>query len=859
MSIDRAKALKAAQKYLAKGQIDRAIAEYEKMVQADQGDARSLLKLGDLYTRKGDTRGATSNYRKVALQYAAQGFFLKAVAVFKQILKLDPSDLQAIESLADMYEKLSLASDALATYEQVADAWTRQGKPDKALTALGKLATLDPQNVASWIRYAEALSKANRIDEAADAFRKGADLLKAQGRTDDFVKVTERLLFHSHEDLDRARELSEIYIERGNPKAALTHLQTCFKADPRELRTLSLLARAFAQLGQAVKAVSVYKEVARIHAEAGRTDEEQETLRLLLELDPADADAQKRLSALSMPPRDDSTSFELIDPDDDLDEVVVVEEDASVAAARSAPPLADWERDAQIARLMAECEVFERYGLREKVVAQLQRVLEIDPKQLEAREKLKQAYLKRNQPAQAVTQLRMLAELVAADDPPRARGYLEEALKLAPRDMAVQEQLARIGQTDTRPPSAAPIAEDDEEDLIILDSDEASAAHQAPALSVPGPREHSLATALEGSEEPELTFEDSDDEPELELSEDETGPDVELREQTDPGFELDGEEPEDDVPLIDDSGLDSVLAARPQPAAPAAPVQAFRTQAEAAEEEQEEEAELEIDGGSEEDEEPEIVEALEEADFYLAQGLIDEAREVLFEALLENPKHAGLLAKRRELEALEAAQSAPEPAPVRAPVVEREDKSFAMALKLAGEESEAESSEVQGPVAVDQVLKQFKEGVKRQVDRADTATHYDLGIAYMEMGLHSEAIEEFKLCLDRPEKQCTAQTMIGLSYVAKGEMSLGIEHFKAALASDGCTSEEELGLWFEIGNANELLGKANEALVWYEKVEERNPEFRDVAQRIERLGTVKTAEQEGDEFDAMFDNMIIKE
>ena len=101
--------------------------------------------------------------------------------------------------------------------------------------------------------------------------------------------------------------------------------------------------------------------------------------------------------------------------------------------------------------------------------------------------------------------------------------------------------------------------------------------------------------------------------------------------------------------------------------------------------------------------------------------------------------------------------------------------------------------------------------------------------------------------------------MIGLSYVAKGDMPVGIDHFKRALASPSRTSEEELGLWFEIGNALELLGKASDALVWYEKVEEKNPEFRDVAVRIERLGHAKTPQQEVDEFDAMFDQMIIKE
>jgi tetratricopeptide (TPR) repeat protein len=156
------------------------------------------------------------------------------------------------------------------------------------------------------------------------------------------------------------------------------------------------------------------------------------------------------------------------------------------------------------------------------------------------------------------------------------------------------------------------------------------------------------------------------------------------------------------------------------------------------------------------------------------------------------------------------------------------------------------------------VLAQFKQGVARQVDKKDSATHHDLGIAYMEMGLNGEAIEEFKLCLDDPERICTAHTMIGLSYVAKGDMDLGIDHFRHALASTP-RPEEELGLWFEMGNAFELLGKNMDALVWYEKVEERDPRFRDVGLRLERLSTARTPEQEADEFDEMFDNMILKD
>jgi tetratricopeptide (TPR) repeat protein len=242
-----------------------------------------------------------------------------------------------------------------------------------------------------------------------------------------------------------------------------------------------------------------------------------------------------------------------------------------------------------------------------------------------------------------------------------------------------------------------------------------------------------------------------------------------------------------------------------------------------------------------------LSEALEEVDFYLAQGLIEEAREVLNDALDNYGDHSALRAKLAELDQAERAESGR--------TTEPEDRSFALAQKLADEAGGAS----QGPVEVAHVLQQFKDGVKRQVDKSDTATHYDLGIAYMEMGLHAEAIEEFRFCLDRPEKQCIAHTMIGLSHVAKGDMVSSVVHFKQALNAPVRTAEEELSLWFELGNASELLGKASEALIWYEKVEERDPVFRDVMTRIERLGVKKTMQQEGDEFDAMFDNMILKE
>ena len=51
MAIDRERVLAAAQKYVEKKKYDRAVAEYQKVIQEDPNDARTLLKVGDLQSK----------------------------------------------------------------------------------------------------------------------------------------------------------------------------------------------------------------------------------------------------------------------------------------------------------------------------------------------------------------------------------------------------------------------------------------------------------------------------------------------------------------------------------------------------------------------------------------------------------------------------------------------------------------------------------------------------------------------------------------------------------------------------------------------------------------------------------------
>src|SRR6202011_3382372 len=74
--------------------------------------------------------------------------------------------------------------------------------------------------------------------------------------------------------------------------------QICFKANARDLGTLQMLARAFQELGQLSKTVSVLKELARVHVDAARADEARKVYRQAVALQPDDAELKASLRAL---------------------------------------------------------------------------------------------------------------------------------------------------------------------------------------------------------------------------------------------------------------------------------------------------------------------------------------------------------------------------------------------------------------------------------------------------------------------------------------------------------------------------------------------------------------------------------
>lgn len=141
LTIDKEKILTIAQRFILKGQSERAIREYQKLLEASPNDKRLHLKLGDLYLKNGQHEKAIKQYLQVADLFAKEELNSQAISIYKKILAIDPKRLDVHRLIARLYWKEGLIADARAHYQSLLNM--APGDPD-ALRALGELETKSP-------------------------------------------------------------------------------------------------------------------------------------------------------------------------------------------------------------------------------------------------------------------------------------------------------------------------------------------------------------------------------------------------------------------------------------------------------------------------------------------------------------------------------------------------------------------------------------------------------------------------------------------------------------------------------------------------------------------------------------------
>jgi tetratricopeptide (TPR) repeat protein len=129
------------------------------------------------------------------------------------------------------------------------------------------------------------------------------------------------------------------------------------------------------------------------------------------------------------------------------------------------------------------------------------------------------------------------------------------------------------------------------------------------------------------------------------------------------------------------------------------------------------------------------------------------------------------------------------------------------------------------------MLRRFKQGIAENVAVEDYQSHYDLAIAYKEMGLIDEAIAEFQKALGSPANRLPTYEALGQCFLEKSQFKLASSILSRAL-HENASEDQLVGILYWLGRAAEFQNNPEEALGYYQRVFVLDIQFRDIADRM---------------------------
>ena len=296
--LNKEKILEQARIFVEEGKYDRAIKEYEKILLADKSDMRVKLRIAELYVKRKQVNDAIRVYREVASVYSSEGFYLKAVTVNKNILRLNPSMIEINEQLAFLYEKMGLIDDAVRQYDIFASAIENKGEINKLLEVRKKIVDLKPDDGDARVKLAEIYQREGRGEEALDQYEEFAKRLEKSGGDENrLIEMYEKILSHRENKGNMLRALVRIYYRRNETKKALKWLEFAKSIVAVDTELIGMQAEIYYKLNQIETARTKFLALSDLYKDGGDVKRAVETLARIAVLIPSEEDrVEKRVA-----------------------------------------------------------------------------------------------------------------------------------------------------------------------------------------------------------------------------------------------------------------------------------------------------------------------------------------------------------------------------------------------------------------------------------------------------------------------------------------------------------------------------------------------------------------------------------
>ncbi len=922
------KTLESAQKYAQKGSYDKALLEYEKLLKADPKDSNLRLKIGDLHLKKGDKAKAISTYTEVAEMFSRTGFDAKAVAIYKQILRVEDEALDARTRLGECFQRMGLTSDALREFQDAFKLCQKKELKREAFELLRRVASLDPSNIADRLNLAGLFVREGMHDDARREFTSLLEEVRRQTNADQVVRVAEQMLHAFPDSAEALGALVGAKLATGQHAEAIKLLKPVVAKNPDDIQLRESLVTAYEAAGDETAARRVWREIAELYKRRGDLEKSRDIL-------------QRYVTAEALTSSSDETTAPSLILTESTGRVAddVIELDEPEPAPPAAPPKpAAPARTAQLvekgratpppdrgpvsqpvrakpaappppqtaADLLTEARVSLEFGDRQEALRIATLVLEQEPDNAVARELFVQSGGRLGpEPAAEADENEKLSDLIEVHSFGESGELTSppvESPELELDGPAPEIAALSAGEDFDTLPDVEIVLEDEE------DRDEHFASVEPPielALQPGAPAKQPAVARPAKAPAPKPPVAKPAPRPVAAAAAPAPKPPVEESPDLDPDLDIDIEV---DDSLLAESESNALEFSKPIAA--------------------ELEFAKDITGGGDSaaDVSAQVAENLSEADFYLEQGLTDEAARIYQSVLELAPQHPKALLRLGEIEArrgkapsvteadiagsafgdtmvcepgraevsaeLDVSAELVEAAAVELSVIGEdtippietlepaapdeiviaedsaaplelepadaanaddheldetsessdEDGDFDLASML--DEDDAHTSQTIGTLigvgsvgrGFAEVFSAFKKGIEEQVDQGDADTHYDLAIAYKEMGLHEDAVRELETVLKTGARTVETLSLLAHCKLALGDPTSAASHLENALSRAGDSDEVAVALRYDLGEALLAAGREAEAREAFTKVAALDPKFRDVAERIARFG-----------------------
>jgi pilus assembly protein FimV len=801
--------------YLKDDIYDKAVGVFKQALNLDPSDPTLRRDLGEAYHRMGRLKEAVGEYHQAQRLYEERKDTHNQRDILERMVRLEPDEPALRIKLAEHYVRLNMLEEAVGLFEYAARQFEEDGRLDDYLKVMERIIYMRPHNTEIRKKVAQHYLDAREPQKALKHLRNCFEISNTDVDTLRMMSFSFEQLGDTPKAVLVYSQLAKLYRDHGDAQRSHQVYEHILKLDPGHADARKMLAYDARQQQRAAQPQQPVAPQVHVIPEVEFLDDD---LAAELGPPPGTAPPQKPVPRPQRPapqkpvpmpqkpapqkPASTSQNDLLSFAASTLDDLG----DIGIDHIRSEPELPMLEiqpmelepikpeqtdEELDIRQAIDESRVFVKYGLKDRAVQTLGELVQRFPYSIESREEFALLYEKYGEKVLAADQYIELAKLVRAT-PARTTSYLEEATRL----FGNRAQVEAIASAENLPFGSPPQDNFTSIDLLSemdLDGALSSLGGAEPARVIEAVHDDEIFEL----DELDIELEDDFDASDLDMD---TGPidaqalaldDIsELNLDTDEVMSDDFEDIDlisiDDLNLPQDTEHDhripagfgtDVTVAQDKPKLPRTPQFGSGLSFTA------DEADAMFDNlFGDSSEMPSVnmsfsgsqdLGGLAEVDFLMEQGLVSEAEDALTRAESQNPESASIQRRRLNLQDMRSSGKFENP--------------FSAANSLSKQFAynsvdEMAAAQHQGPLS--------ESSVPSLIGAGDNAvnTNFELGAAYMEMGLFDEAIEEFQQSLHDPDVAESASYNIALCEFKMGKAGQARQRLEQLLGKPSLTA-----------------------------------------------------------------------